>query len=184
MFIDILCLLVVGYGFYIGFTKGFVLAIFSALAWLVGLMAALKLTDIGSGLLRNWTSSKSPYIPIITFVLIFIGVVILVILFGKLIDKIISVAQLGILNKILGGIMKAALFLLMFSVLLWLLNEAAVLTPAVKSQSKLYDYTAPIAPGFFHFIDRNIPALSGMLDNLQKYFNHFDLNTELKDLMK
>ena len=62
MFIDILCVLILGYGFYVGYTKGFVMAIFSAIAWMVGLLAALKLTDIGSGLIRDWTDSKSPYL--------------------------------------------------------------------------------------------------------------------------
>lgn len=183
MFIDILCVLILGYGFYVGYTKGFVMAIFSAIAWMVGLLAALKLTDIGSGLIRDWTDSKSPYIPVFTFIFIFIGVTILVILFGRLIDNIITVAQLGIFNKIAGGIMKATLFLLLFSVLLWILNQASVLTPEVKAKSYLYPYSSPIAPKFFSWLDNNLPALSGLLNNLKKYFNDMSIH-HIEEMIK
>jgi membrane protein required for colicin V production len=103
-----------------------------------------------------------------------------VIFFAKLIDKIISVAQLGLFNKISGGLFKGALFLLLASVALWLVNQAGLLSPETKSASKLYDLAEPVAPGFFKFVDHNLPALKGLLTDLKKYFNHF----ELPDLFK
>ncbi len=180
MVIDILLLLVVGFGLYHGFVRGLVLTIFSGIAWIVGLFTALKLTAIVSSGLRSGLDSTSPYIPLISFSLIFIAVVVGVIFFAKLIDKIISVAQLGIFNKIAGAVFKGALFLLLASVALWLVNQAGLISPEAKSASKLYDITEPVAPGFFKFIDQNIPALKGLLTDLKKYFNHF----ELPDLFK
>ena len=180
MVIDILAVLALALGAYLGYKKGLVLTLFTALAWVLGLFAALKLTYVCTGLMRKWFHSESTLIPLITFMLLFIGVVFLVILFGKLVDKIISVAELGIVNKILGGIMKGALFLLLFSVMLWLFDEAGVVTKSVRADSKLYDYVSPIAPGFFHFVDHNLPALKGLLDDLKKYFNDFDMNGLLK----
>jgi membrane protein required for colicin V production len=180
MVIDLFLLSVVGFGFYRGFVRGFVLTIFSGLAWIVGLFAALKLTAVASEGIRSGLDSTSPYIPLISFSLIFIAVVIGVIFFAKLIDKIISVAQLGLFNKISGGLFKGALFLLLASVALWLVNQAGLLSPETKSASKLYDLAEPVAPGFFKFVDHNLPALKGLLTDLKKYFNHF----ELPDLFK
>jgi membrane protein required for colicin V production len=180
MLIDIFLLVTVGFGCYRGFVRGFILALFSGIAWIVGLFAALKLTAVVSAWLRSGLDSTSPYIPLISFSLIFIAVVIGVIFFAKIVDKIISVAQLGVFNKIAGALFKGALFLLLASVMLWLINQAGLISPEVKSASKLYDFAEPVAPGFFKFIDHNLPALKGLLTDLKKYFNHF----ELPDLFK
>ncbi|MFN5213233.1 MAG: CvpA family protein [Bacteroidota bacterium] len=175
MLIDIFLLLVIGFGIYHGFVRGFILTIFSGIAWIIGLFAALKLTAVFSEWLRDAFDSTSPYIPLISFFLLFAGVVALVILFARVIDKIISVAQLGIFNKIAGALFKGLLFLLFASVALWLVNQAGFIKPETKADSKLYSWVEPIAPSFFKFIDHNIPALKGLLTDLKKYFNQFDL---------
>lgn len=157
MVIDLFLLAVVGFGCYRGFMRGFILTLFSGIAWIIGLFVALKLSALCSEWLRSALDSTSPYIPLVSFALLFTGVVILVILFAKLIDKIISVAQLGIINKIAGALFKGTLFLLLASVALWLVNQAGLINPDVKASSKLYSLAEPIAPGFFNFIDHNLP---------------------------
>src|SRR6266496_116989 len=129
MLLDIIAVIIVGFGFYRGFTKGLIITLFSLVAWMVGLFAALRLTDAGSASMRDWLDSTSPWIPIATFAIIFICVVILVILFAKLIDKIITVAQLGVWNKIAGGVLQAAFFLLVVSVMYWMLHNAGIIKP-------------------------------------------------------
>jgi hypothetical protein len=60
-------------------------------------------------------------------------------------------------------------------VALWLVNQAGFIKPETKADSKLYSWVEPVAPSFFKFIDHNIPALKGLLTDLKKYFNQFDL---------
>jgi membrane protein required for colicin V production len=175
MFLDIVAVAIVGFGFYRGFTKGFVVTLFSMIAWMIGLVAALRLTAAGSDLFRDWFDSTSAWIPIVTFVIIFVAVVILVILFAKLIDQIITVAQLGLWNKLAGGVLEGAFFLLVLSILYWMLQNGGVITPETRADSKLYATISPVAPGFFKWLGNNVPALKDLLDNLKPYFNQFKL---------
>jgi len=185
MLLDIFAVVLIGFGFYRGFTRGFVFSIFSFIAWAVGLIAALKLTDVGASHLRDWTGSKSPWVPIVTFVVIFLAVVVLVLLFAKLIDGIITVAQLGLWNKLAGGVLEVLIFVLVFSVGLWMFNNGGFISPEVKSESKLYGIVSPVAPNVFTWLGRNVPALDNLLDNLKPYFGQFRLPTlpNVKELL-
>lgn len=177
MLIDIIIVCLVGFGFYRGFTKGFVMTLFTFIAWMAGLVAALRLTDKGSEQMRQWFDSSSPYIPIITFIILFVAVAILVILFGRMIDGIITVAQLGLWNKIAGGVVEAAIFLLVFSLTLWLFHQGGMISPEIQADSKLYSTVSPVAPGFFTWLGDSIPAFDNLLDNLKPYFNKFRIPT-------
>lgn len=175
MLLDILAVVAVGFGFYRGFTKGLIVTLFSMVAWLIGLVAALRLTAAGSSAMRDALDSTSPWIPIVTFVMIFLAVVVLVILFAKLVDKIITVAQLGLWNKIAGGLVEGALFLLIVSIVYWMLQNGGVITPETRADSKLYAVVSPVAPGFFTWVGNTVPALDNLLDNLKPYFRQFNL---------
>jgi membrane protein required for colicin V production len=181
--LDILAVAILGFGFYRGFTRGFVLSIFSLVAWFIGLVAALKLTDVGTGYMRDWTDSKSPWVPIVTFIVIFLAVVVIVILFAKLIDQIITVAQLGLWNKLAGGVLETLIFVLVLSVTVWMFNNGGFISPEAKSESKLYGIVSPVAPGFFTWLGHNVPAFSDLLDNLKPYFGQFHL-PKLQDVLK
>lgn len=177
MLLDIIAVVLIGFGFYRGFTKGFVLSIFSFIAWILGLIAALRLTDVGSAHLRDWTDSKSPWIPIISFIVIFLAVVVLVILFAKLIDGIITVAQLGLWNKLAGGMLEVLIFVLVMSIMVWMFNHGGFISPEVKAESKLFGIIEPIAPTVFAWLGKNVPALDNLLDNLKPYFRQLNFPT-------
>ena len=189
MLLDIVAVVAVGFGFYRGFSKGLIVTLFSMIAWMIGLVAALRLTDAGSRAMRDALDSASPWIPIATFVMIFLAVVVLVILFAKLVDKIITVAQLGLWNKLAGGVVEGALFLLLISIVYWMFQSGGVITPETRADSKLYAVVSPVAPGFFTWLGDTVPALDDLLDNLKPHFRKFNLPElpkldEVKELLK
>src|ERR1700733_13674465 len=99
MFIDIMIAGLAIYGFVKGFSAGLVRTLFELLAWIIGLVIALKLTSMISGLVASKLSWNPSYLPI----LVFIGIIILAHLaitsIGKGVDKLIRLVQLGWLNR-------------------------------------------------------------------------------------
>lgn len=171
MLIDIAFLLFIGFGFWRGFTRGIIVAIFSFLAWSIGLLGALKFSSWGAFFLRDNLGIKTNYNPIISFVLIMIVISLIIYFMGKILEKMIQVVQMGWLNKTLGGLLKASIYFLMYCVIIWLFNKAGSISPEVKAQSKLFDYINPVAPAVFDWLGRNVPAMQGLLQDISRYYD-------------
>ena len=92
-----------------GYQKGFILAIFSIIAFIIGLAAALKLSTAVANYLKDSISVSAKWLPFIAFALVFFVVVILVRLGAKLIEKTFQAVMLGWLNRIAGIVLYAAL---------------------------------------------------------------------------
>lgn len=180
MLIDILCVLILGLGFYNGFRKGLIIVIFTVLAWIIGLIGALKFASVGAVYMRDKWDISSDYNPVISFTLIFIVIGLIVFLMGKVLEKMVDMAQLGIVNKMLGAILKTGTYLLLFSTLLWILNQAGIISPEAKTQSKLYSYVSPVAPFVINELGAWVPAFKNLLKDIQHYYYHFNLPEILK----
>lgn len=171
MLIDIGFLLFIAFGFWRGFTRGIIVAIFSFLAWSIGLLGALKFSSWGAFFLRDHMGIKSDYNPIISFVLIMIVIALIIYFMGKVLEKMIQVVQMGWLNKTLGGLLKASIYFLMYCVIIWLFNKAGSISPESKAQSKLFDYIVAVAPAVFDWLGRNVPAMQGLLQDINRYYD-------------
>lgn len=119
MIIDILYLLVIIYAIFKGLSKGLVIAIFSILAFVIGIAAALKLSAVVANYLGTNTKIYSTWLPVLSFIIVFILVVILVRIGAKFIEKTFQLVMLGWLNKICGAIFYVLLYTLIFSVFLF-----------------------------------------------------------------
>src|SRR6478672_12499601 len=91
-----------------GLRNGFVLAIFSFLAFVIGLAAALKLSTVVAGYLDTNTNVSHRWLPVLAFAIVFLIVVFLVKLSAKAIEGALKIVMLGWLNK-LGGVLFYAL---------------------------------------------------------------------------
>ena len=93
MIIDILFLVILIWGIYKGYSRGFVLSIFSLAALFIGIFAALKFSHIAAVYLQDWFSISSKYLPLISFLAVFILIIILIRLLGKLVEKFVEFIQ-------------------------------------------------------------------------------------------
>ena len=94
MVIDIIVLLLLVLAIFKGYTKGLVVAVFSFLAFIIGLAAALKLSTLVADYLGTATSISSRWLPFLAFTLVFIAVILLVRLGAKLIEGSLRLAML------------------------------------------------------------------------------------------
>src|SRR5437762_11559934 len=119
MLIDIVFIILVIIAIFKGYTKGFIVAVFSLLAIVVGLAAAIKLSVVTAGLLKNAIHVAAKWLPVIAFAVVFIIVVLLVRLGAMAIQKATELVMLGWVNKLAGSILYMALYTVIFSVLLF-----------------------------------------------------------------
>ncbi|HMC99663.1 MAG TPA: CvpA family protein, partial [Ferruginibacter sp.] len=103
MLIDIIFAILLVLAVLKGYKKGLVLAVFSIIAFIIGLAAALKLSAAVAGWLKGSISISAKWLPFISFALVFLIVVLLVHWGGKLIERSFQMAMLGWVNR-LGGI--------------------------------------------------------------------------------
>jgi membrane protein required for colicin V production len=149
-FIDILILIPVLWGFWRGFMKGVVMEVATLIAFFLGVWGGMKFSDLLAGWIRDGFDSQSPYIPLIAFALIFVGILLVVFAVAKFIEKAMEKTSIGVLNKIAGGIFGCFKFLLIISVIFFVIDAVeksiTVIPPAVKDHSLLYRPVATIAP--------------------------------------
>jgi membrane protein required for colicin V production len=149
-YIDIIICVPLAWGLYKGFRKGFIIEVATLFSLLGAVWVAVNFSDFISRLIRDKLNWHNAYVPIISFVLLFIGVLAAVYGIAKLIERSIDAASLGPINKILGALFGAFKFALILSVLFFLVDAVEksipVFTSEKKSGSLLYKPVASIAP--------------------------------------
>src|SRR3954469_22606897 len=102
-----------------GFRKGLIIALFSIIGFIVGLAAALKLSAAVAVRLQHHIALSSKWLPTISFALVFLLVVFLIHLGGKLIEKTFQMVMLVWANGLGGVLLYMILYTLIFSVFLF-----------------------------------------------------------------
>lgn len=163
-----LILLAVLVGFAIqGFVKGLIYEVASLAGLIIGIYASFHFSKFVDGYLVEYLDIPEKYSGAAAFILIFIIVVILVHLIGKIIENIIDLVSLGFFNKLAGsvfGVLKAIVLLSLGMLIMnhfnmkWISNEK-------KEDSLLYKPIEQVAPllweGFEHYGKEQIPAEKG-----------------------
>jgi membrane protein required for colicin V production len=154
-----------------GYQRGLILAVFSILAFIVGLAAALKLSAVVAAYLKDSVTVSSKWLPFIAFALVFFIVVVLVRLGARLIEKTIQVALLGWVNRIAGIMLYAALYIIVLSIFIFYTEKLQLLQPAGIQSSVTYPFIQPWGPKLMDRIGSLIPLFKDMFTQLGDFFN-------------
>ena len=170
MIIDIAFFITMILALFKGLRKGFVLGIFSLLAFIIGLAAALKLSAIVAGYLQTNVVASSKWLPAISFFLVFIVVVLLVGLGARLIKKTIDFAMLGWLDRLGGMVLYIIIYTIIFSIILFFAEKLLVLKPETIAGSVVYKYVVPWGPKVINNLGNIIPIFKDMFAQLESFF--------------
>lgn len=154
-----------------GYQKGFIIAIFSILAFIIGLAAALKLSTAVAAYLKDSISISAKWLPFIAFALVFFAVIILVRLGAKLIERTFQAVMLGWLNRIGGILLYAALYLIILSIFIFYAEKLQLLQPEAINSSQTYHFIQPWGPKVMDNFGRLIPVFKDMFTDLGDFFN-------------
>ena len=86
MFIDTVLAVLLIIAIFKGFSKGLIVAVFSLLAFMIGLAAAVKLSAVVAGYIGDTVSVSEKWLPFVSFIIVFLVVVIIVRIGAKIIE--------------------------------------------------------------------------------------------------
>jgi len=149
-YVDIIIIIPLLWGLYKGFSKGLIFEAATLIAFGLAVWGAVKFHDFLSSWMSDSLGWTSKYLPLISFAVIFIGVILIVIGIAKLLEKFVKAVSLGFVNKLGGaifGILKFGLILSMIIFFLEAANKSVSFIPdETKKNSLLYEQVQKIAP--------------------------------------
>lgn len=162
-----------------GYRKGIIVALFSFLGIVLGVLCALKLSEKFAGYLfqQGWVTSA--WAQIVSYILLFAGVAWIVRLGGKFIQKTFETMMLGLPNRLIGGAIYGLIGAFIWSACLWLGNQIHMLAPETIVASKTYNWFVPVAPWVFDHVGDVLPFAKSIFSDLKSFFD--GVNQHLPD---
>ena len=154
-----------------GYKKGLVIALFSIIAFIIGIAAALKFSAIVAKWIDGHASVSAKWLPFISFAIVFFVIVLLVNWGGKLIEKTFQMAMLGWVNRIGGMVFYVALYIIIFSILLFYAEKIQLIESATFHASTTYKYVQPWGPTVIDELGKFIPLFKNMFVELESFFD-------------
>ena len=172
MIIDIILAIALIWAIISGYQRGLIVAVFSFIAFIVGIAAAMKLSTVVAGYIGKAVKISDQWLPVISFAVVFIIVVLLVRLGAKLIQKSVEFAMLGWVNRLGGILLFVSLYVLIFSILLFYAEQLDLIKPETKNTSVSYHYIQPWGPKVIDGLGQIIPFFKGMFNDLKDFFGN------------
>jgi membrane protein required for colicin V production len=158
--LDILLLLLLIWGAYSGFKKGFVSEVFSLGAFFLATIGSVKLMDYFAGFLNKCNGNLGSLAPYLAFVLIFLGIVVAITLVGRLFKYLINLTILGWIDRLAGtvlGVFKWAFFV---STFLWIADLLHFNVPNnYLSETHVFPIIKSLAPRLLGWLPSWLPML-------------------------
>jgi len=153
-----------------GYQKGLILGLFSIVAFIAGLAAALKLSAVVAAKLSASTNVSAKWLPLVSFILVFLVVVILVNLAGKMLQKSVEMILLGWANRLGGIILYAILYSIIFSIFLFYAAQLHLVKKETFTASVTYSFIQPLGPAVIDKLGIIIPFFKDMFSQLEHFF--------------
>ncbi|HSV10169.1 MAG TPA: CvpA family protein [Hanamia sp.] len=170
MLIDVAFFIVMIVAVFKGFTKGFIVGIFSFIAFIIGLAAALKLSVIVANHLQSSAAISAKWLPVISFAVVFIVVVFLVHIGARILKKAFSLVMLGWIDKVGGILLYTCIYTIIFSVILFFAEKTFLIKPETVATSSVHNYVAPWGPKVLNNLGKIIPVFKDLFSQLQSFF--------------
>ena len=169
MFIDVAYIILIAIACFKGLRKGFIVAVFSVLGFIIGIAAALKLSAVVAVKLAAHAGAAK-WLPAVSFLLVFLAVAFIVSLAGKIIQKTFETVMLGWLNRLAGVALYILLYSIIYSVFLFYAVQLHFINAETVSTSAVYPYLQPLAPKIINLIGSVIPWFKNMFTELERFF--------------
>ncbi len=140
MVIDLLFLLVAGFGFYRGYNSGILRTVFWALSFMLGLFVALRYSVGVTEVLQRLFNTEHAFMFIAGFMLSFIMAMFFVRIVARLLEKLLQDLNVNMINRLAGAVVYSFFLTLMYSFILWVLVEAQALSQTQINESFTYAY--------------------------------------------
>jgi membrane protein required for colicin V production len=165
MLTDILLLILLALAVYKGWTKGFIMAIFVFISYFVALALAFHFSGTVEGYIRSNSSSDSKWYSFLAFILVMIAGIIAVRLVGKLIEKSAELMLLGLVNRFLGMLVMATIYITFFAVILVYCSRFGLMGDGQVTDSKSLSYLMKYGHWLVSHFSEWMPALKNLFND-------------------
>ncbi|MEQ8478410.1 CvpA family protein [Fulvivirga sp.] len=167
--LDIIILAPLVFGAYRGFKKGFVLEVVAIVSFVLAIIGGFKLMHWGMDLLDQYFDISGELLPYISFIAIFIGIILLTNLIGKAFKKILDLTLLGTVDNVAGAALSVVKWAFGISVVLWLTASfGIVFSEEWVEGSVLYEPIVSFAPTLVELLSGVVPYTNDLFDHIQK----------------
>lgn len=167
---DIILIIILLFGAFRGFQKGFILEIVSFFAFFLAILGGFKLLDLGISLLEPYRENLGSFLPVAAFIVVFVLILIALNVAGRIFKKIIHFTFLGSFDSLAGavvGILKIALFL---SILNWGFVKMGFEFPEkLSEESFIYAYIAVLAPKVGQLFIAIFPSFDNLFEKVGNF---------------
>ncbi len=143
MVIDLLFLGAMLLAVFKGLKNGLVIAVFSLVGWVIGLIAAVKFSSVAAEYLKAHVNPR--WLSVISFVVVLVLVLLLVRLGATLIEKAVELSLLGWANRLGGIFFYVLLYAFILSVLIFFAEKVQLISEETISSSRMYPWIKPWA---------------------------------------
>lgn len=171
MIIDIIFLVLLVMGAVKGYRQGLIVGIFSYVALLIGLAAAMKLSAVVASRLGEVVKISDKWLPFLAFALIFIFVLLIVKWVARLVQSAFEAVMLGWLNRLGGIIFFVVINISIYAIVLFYISQLKILPESIDN-SVTYNIIKPFGRYAIDTIGYIIPYFKNMFADLESFFGN------------
>lgn len=170
--LDILLLVPLGIGAVKGYRRGLVLEVVSLLAFVLGVVGGLSLLSAAVPLVRHYVGDAFGMLPLVSFALVFAGIMWGVHLLGNIVKTAVHLTPFGLLDNILGGVAGVVKWVLGLSLLLYGTSFAGVrlLSPSLVAGSQVLPIVQQATPAALQIMGYVLPIAQDLLVRMRTAF--------------
>ena len=180
MVIDIVCLVFLAYGFWIGYSKGIIATVLTLSSYIIGVMAAMKFGPIMGDIVQNLIPQSPHAVAFLGgVVIVFFLTLVLFKILAKGMTSFLETVNINFINQILGGILSGLFFTFIYSGLVYFGDQSKIITPEARDSSITYpvlekmpdvviEQGKTLYPIFRDFYDKASDAMTRLRDNVDK----------------
>lgn len=141
-YLDIIICVPLAWALYKGFRKGLILEIAALISLVIGIWTAYKFSSITGEYLIKYFTLSSNVLPLVSFIVTFLLVVIGIHFLAKMLERIIKLAALGLINRLAGALFSFIKVGLIVGTLLYASslfdNTFEIIPNEIKKESLVY----------------------------------------------
>jgi membrane protein required for colicin V production len=168
MIIDALIAVSAALAMYKGYGKGIVMAVLSLVGIILGMLLSVKLSGTVAQYLISNNISSAQYATLLSFLVIFIAVVLSMRLLIKFLEGVLKITMLSGVNKLAGSALYLIINLVIASAIIWMGKNIGLIGTSVLNDTIIAKNIEPIAPLLINSSDKITPWLNEAKGALQQ----------------
>ena len=172
--IDFILIIILLLGAYSGYKKGLILELIGIFAFVLAIFGGFKLLHTGMDYVSRMYEGFGNLLPFVAFMVLFILILIVVNMVGKLLKRVIDWTPFGVLDNLAGAVIGIAKWALALSILLWVMSGLNINFPEKFTENSS---VMPLISGFStqvgNFISTIFPSFDSFINTLEELFESF-----------